>query len=54
MIAPIAITNNNNASYISDKAGLPTNFTKLGRHIMISSESWVFNKKEWGNNNLYA
>ncbi len=30
------------------------NFTKLGKHIMISGGSWVFNKKESGNNNLYA
>ncbi len=53
-IAPIAITDNDNASYISDKADLPTNFTKLTKHIMISGGSWVFNKKERGNNDIYA
>jgi hypothetical protein len=54
MIAPIAITDNDKASYISRKADLPTNFTKLGKHIMIHGSSWVFNKKERGNNNVYA
>jgi hypothetical protein len=54
MIAPIAITDNDCVSYISNKADLPTNFTKLGKHIMISGGSWVFNKKERGNNNVYA
>jgi hypothetical protein len=39
MIAPISITNNDQASYISNKADLPTNFTKLGKHIMISGGS---------------
>ncbi len=53
-IAPIAITNNDGASYILDKADLPTNFTKLGKHKMISGGSWVFNKKERGNNNVYG
>jgi hypothetical protein len=42
MIALIDITNNNEASVIKSKADLPTNFTKLGKHIMISSGSWVF------------
>ncbi len=46
MIAPISITDNEDASYIKSKADLPMNFTKLGKHIMISSRSWVFNKKE--------
>ncbi len=54
MIAPIDITNNNEASFIKSKADLPTNFTKLGKHIMISSGNWVFNKKEKGNNNVYT
>jgi hypothetical protein len=53
-IAPIAITDNDGANHISNKANLPTNFTKLGKHIMISRGSWVFNKKERGNNNVYA
>ncbi len=54
MIAPISITNDDDASYIKSKADLPTNFTKLGKHIMISGGSWVFNKKEKGSNNVYA
>ncbi len=54
MIAPINITNDNEASFIKTKADLPTNFTKLGKHMMISSDSWVFNKKEKGGNNVYA
>ncbi len=54
MIAPINITNNNEASFIKTKADLPTNFTKLGKHIMINGGSWVFNKKDKGNNNVYA
>jgi hypothetical protein len=54
MIAPIAITDNDKASYISSKADLPTNFTKLGKHIKIIGGSWVFNKKERGNNNIHT
>jgi hypothetical protein len=54
MIAPINITNDNAASFIKAKADLPTNFTKLGNHIMISGSSWVFNKKEKGNNDVYS
>jgi hypothetical protein len=55
MIAPINITNNNEArSFIKTKVDLPTKFTKLGKHIMISGGSWVFNKKEKGSNNVYA
>jgi hypothetical protein len=52
-IAPIAITEDDGASSILDKTNLPTNFTKLGKHIMISGGSWVFNKKQRGNNNVY-
>jgi hypothetical protein len=54
MIAPIAITDDDSLSYISSKANITTNFTKLEKHIMISGGSWVFNKKERGNNNVYA
>jgi hypothetical protein len=54
MIAPIAITDDNSSSYISSKADIPTNFTKLRKHIMISGGSWVFNKKETGNNDVYG
>jgi hypothetical protein len=54
MIAPIDVTNDNEACIIRTKADLPTNFTKLGKHIMISGTRWVFNKKDKGNNNIYA
>jgi hypothetical protein len=52
-IATISITDNE-SHYISSKADLPTNFTKLGQHVMISSGSWVFNKKEKESNSVYA
>ena len=35
-------------------ADLPTNFTKLGKYVMISGGSWVFNKKEKGSNDVYT
>ncbi len=54
MIAPISITDNDGASYIKSNADLPTNFTKLEKHTMISGGSWVFNKKEKRSNNVYA
>jgi hypothetical protein len=54
MIAPLKITNNNLANFISSKTDLPTNFTKLSKYIMISGSSWVFNKKEKGSNDVYA
>ncbi len=54
MIAAIDITDNNEASFIKTKADLPTNFIKLGKHIMISSSSWVFNKKDKVNNDVYT
>ncbi len=38
-IAPLAITGDSKDSYITDKANLPTNFTKLGRWIMINGGS---------------
>jgi hypothetical protein len=53
MIATISITEDN-TSYISSKENIPTNFIKLGKHVMISSGSWVFNKKEKGNNDVYT
>jgi hypothetical protein len=53
-IAPLAITDDSEDSYITDKANPPTNFTELGKWIMISGESWVFNKKDKGNNDVYA
>jgi hypothetical protein len=45
MITPIAITDNDKASYISSKANLPTNFTKLGKHIMISAVAGCSTKR---------
>ncbi len=53
-IAPIEITDNREDSFITDKANLPTNFTKLGKWIMIRGGSWVFSKKEKGKNDVYA
>jgi hypothetical protein len=53
-IALLEITDDNDDNYISDKAQLPSNFTKLGKWIMISGGSWVFNKEEKGNSNVYA
>jgi hypothetical protein len=52
MIATILITDNE-SSYISEKADLLINFTKLGQHAMISGSSWVFNKKKKGSNDVY-
>jgi hypothetical protein len=54
MIAPINITDDDDASFIKVKADLPTNFTKLDKHIMISGSSWVFNKKDKGNKDIYG
>ncbi len=54
IIAYLTITDDNQANFISSKADLHTNFTKLGKYIMISSGSWVFNKKEKGSNDVYA
>jgi hypothetical protein len=53
-IAPLETTDDNKDNYISDKAKLPSNFTKLGKWIMISGGSWVFNKNEKGSNDKYA
>ncbi len=53
-IAPLEITDDKNDNYISEKAKLPSNFTKLGKWIMISGGSWVFNRKEKGSSNVYA
>ena len=54
MIAPINITDDEEANFIKTKTDIPSNFTKLGKHIMISDSSWVFNKKEKGSNNVYG
>jgi hypothetical protein len=52
MIAPLIITDNDLAIFISNKVHLPTNFMKLGKYIMINGGSWVFNKKEKGSNDV--
>jgi hypothetical protein len=54
MIAPLTITDDNKDSYISNKTDLPSNVTKLSKYIMISCGSWVFNKKEKSNNDVFA
>jgi hypothetical protein len=54
MIAPIDINDNDNKHFIKTKTDIPSNFTKLGKHIMISGGSWVFNKKEKGSNDVYG
>jgi hypothetical protein len=53
-IAPLEITNDSKENYITNQAKLPSNFTKLGKWIMISGGSWVFNKKEKGSSNVYG
>ncbi len=50
-IAPIKITNDKVEDLITDKANIPSNFTKLGKWLMMSGGSWVFNK---ANNNVYT
>ena len=54
MIAPIDTNDNDNKHFIKTKTDIPSNFTKLGKHIMISGGSWVFNKKEKSNNDVYG
>ncbi len=54
MIAPIDINDDDDKHFIKTKTDIPSNFTKLGKHIMISGGSWVFNKKEKGNNDVYG
>ncbi len=43
-IAPIKITNDKAEDLITDKLNIPSNFTKLGKWLMMSGGSWVFNK----------
>jgi hypothetical protein len=50
-IAPIKITNDKAEDLITDKSNIPSNFTKLGKWLMMSRGSWVFDK---ANNNIYA
>ena len=53
-IAPINIYDDAEENYITDRSGLPDNFTKLGKWLMISGGSWVFDKKDKGNGDVYA
>jgi len=53
-IAPINIYDDDKDNFIVDRASLPDNFTKLGKWLMISGGSWVFEKKEKGNGEVYA
>ncbi len=53
-IAPLEITDNNEDNFIHDKLKPPSNFTRLGKWIMISGGSWVFSKKEKGSNDVYV
>jgi hypothetical protein len=52
MIASIEITDYEEAHFLKSKSDIPSNFTRLGKHIMISGGSWVFAKKEKGSNNV--
>jgi hypothetical protein len=54
MIAPIDINDDDDEHFIKTKTDIPSSFTKLGKHIMISGGIWVFNKKEKGNNDVYG
>jgi hypothetical protein len=51
VIAPIKTTNDKAEDLITDKLNIPSNFTKLGKWLMMSGGSWVFNK---ANSNVYA
>jgi hypothetical protein len=53
-IAPISIYDDDEENYITDCSSLPDNFTKLGKWLMISGGSWVFDKKEKGNGEVFA
>ena len=54
VIAPINIYDNSKENFIVDRSGLPDDFTKLGKWLMISGGSWVFDKKEKGNGKVFA
>jgi hypothetical protein len=53
-IAPVNIYDDSKDNFIVDRSGLPDNFTKLGKWLMISGGSWVFEKKEKGNGEVFA
>ena len=50
-ITPINITNDKKEDMLSNKADIPDNYTKLGRWLLLSGSSWVFNK---ANSNVYS
>jgi hypothetical protein len=43
-IAPIEITNDKKEDMLSNKTDILDNYTKLGKWILLSGGSWVFNK----------
>jgi hypothetical protein len=53
-IALINIYGNNKANFITNRLSLPENFTKLGKWLMISGGSWIFNKKDKGNGEVFT
>jgi hypothetical protein len=53
-IAPINIYDDGKDSFITDRLSLPNNFTKLGKWLMISGGSWVFDKKDKGSSEVFA
>jgi hypothetical protein len=50
-IAPIEITNNKKEDMLSNKTDIPDNYTKLGKWLLLSGSSWVFNK---ANSDVYG
>ena len=53
-IALINIYGNNKANFITNRLSLPENFTKLGKWLMISGGSLIFNKKDKGNGEVFT
>ena len=53
-IAPINIYNDTKDNFIIDRSSLPDNFTKLGKWLMIIGGSWVFDKKDKGNGEVFV
>ena len=50
-IAPIDITNEKKKDMLLDKVDIPDNYTKLGKWLLLSGGSWVFNK---ANSDVYG
>ena len=53
-ITLINIYGNNKANFITNRLSLPENFTKLGKWLMISGGSLIFNKKDKGNGEVFT